>query len=203
MMNTEGIMDYSNRQGVLPISWDEFHSLCKGLVRATARFQPEIILAVGRGGYYPGTLIAHILRVELYPVRLTRRVEDVVVRKKPKWLGKPPRLVKGKRVLIVDEISSSGETLQIVKEVTLSLGANMVRCAVLYAHSWGIGFPDYIGLVSDALILNPWDREIYSDGRFQPHPEYVDALAEQGIAIDDGIFLYHEETAPLKMPTNF
>jgi hypothetical protein len=52
---------------------------------------------------------------------------------------------------------------------------------VLYAHSWGAAVPDYIGLITDALILNPWDREILRDEEFQFHPEYVDALAQQGV----------------------
>jgi hypothetical protein len=51
----------------------------------------------------------------------------------------------------------------------------------MYAHTWGAGIPDYIGLISDALLLNPWDREILRDGRFQFHPEYVEALALQGL----------------------
>jgi hypothetical protein len=45
--------------------------------------------------------------------------------------------------------------------------------------------PDYIGLITDALILNPWDREILVDGEFQYHSEYVAALAEQGLEADD------------------
>jgi hypothetical protein len=53
---------------------------------------------------------------------------------------------------------------------------------VLYAHTWGVDAPDYIGLVTDALLLNPWDREILRDEEFQFHPEYVHGLALQGIA---------------------
>jgi hypothetical protein len=52
---------------------------------------------------------------------------------------------------------------------------------VLYAHSWGTGVPDYIGLITDELIMNPWDREIYRDGEFHVHPEYVEALKQQGL----------------------
>jgi uncharacterized protein len=182
---SDDVQNYANRQGVLPISWDDFHGLCKGLARAAAIYQPEIILAVGRGGYYPGTLIAHILRVEIYPVRLTRRINDVMVRQKPKWLMKPPRIVKRKRILVVDEISSSGQTLEIVMRRAKAMGAVEVRSAVLYAHSWGIQTPDYIGIISDALILNPWDREILVDGIFRFHPEYVGALAMQGIVPEE------------------
>jgi hypothetical protein len=104
-------------------------------------------------------------------------------------LVEPPSQVRGLRVLVVDEISSTGETIRMVKEKALALGAAEVRSAVLYAHSWGVDTPDYIGLISDTLLLNPWDREIFRDGEFQFHPEYVDALAQQGIAADPSLLI--------------
>ncbi len=173
--------DYSTRKGIHPISWEDFHGLCKALAAAASRFEPEIILPIGRGGYYPGTLISHILQAEVYPVRLSRRVNDVVKHESPLWILEPPAAVAGKRVLVVDEICSSGETLQLVKEKTISLGATLVRIAVLYSHSWGTSVPDYIGLITDELILNPWDREIFRDGEFHFHPEYVEAVEKQGL----------------------
>ena len=185
-MSLAGPYDYSHRQGVLPISWEDFHSLCKGLAQAVAPFRPEIILAIGRGGFYPGTLLAHILRVEIYPVRLTRRVEDVVKFKAPRWVVRPPSAIRGKRVLVVDEIASSGETIKEVRTKSLAQGARELRAAVLYAHTWGIEAADYIGLVSDALIINPWDREIFQDGQFVFHPEYVEALARQNLPPSTG-----------------
>lgn len=173
--------DYSTRKGIHPISWEDFHGLCNALAAAASRFEPEIILPVGRGGYYPGTLISHMLQIEIYPVRLSRRVNDVVKHASPQWMVEPPAAVAGKRVLVVDEICSTGETIQLVKEKAESLGAAAVRSAVLYAHTWGVSVPDYIGLISDELILNPWDREIYKDGEFHFHPEYVEALKQQGL----------------------
>ena len=180
----ESPYSYEHRDGIRPISWEDFHGICKGLAKAVEDFNPEIILAVGRGGFYPGTLISHLLRTEIYPVRLSRRVNDVVQFERPQWHVRPPEIVKDKRVLVVDEISSSGETLQVVKDEAERLGANSVRCAVMYAHSWGTAVPDYIGLISDALLLNPWDREVLEDGAFHFHPEYVGALEKQGIEPD-------------------
>jgi uncharacterized protein len=173
--------DYPKRKGIHPISWEDFHGLCKALAAAASRFEPEIVLPVGRGGYYPGTLISHMLQAEVYPVRLSRRVNDVVKHASPQWIVEPPAAVAGKRVLIVDEICSSGETLRMVRDKALSLGAYAVKSSVLYSHSWGTEAPDYIGLISDELILNPWDREIYREEEFHFHPEYVDALKQQGI----------------------
>jgi hypoxanthine phosphoribosyltransferase len=54
-------------------------------------------------------------------------------------LVEPPPLVKGQRVLVVDEICGSGETLTLVKEKAESLGAKEIRSAVMYAHTWGVG----------------------------------------------------------------
>ncbi|MFN2198311.1 MAG: phosphoribosyltransferase [Anaerolineales bacterium] len=184
---TQPPYDYSARSGVLPIDWNDFHGLCRALAQAAAGYAPHILLPVGRGGYYPGTLLAHMLQAEVFPVRLSRRVNDQVVYQQPQWLLEPPAQVQGRRVLVVDEICSSGETLRLVIEHCLELGAAAVRSAVLYAHSWGVETPDYIGLVSDALILNPWDREILRAGEFILHPEYVEALRLQGLAPDDSL----------------
>ena len=181
--------DYENRTAVQPVSWEDFHSLCKGLVVAISHFKPEIILPVGRGGYYPGTLIAHMLQVELDPVQLSRRVKDIVTYQNPHWLVEPPTSVKDRRVLIVDEICSTGETITMVIEKVAALGAQTVKSAVLYAHTRGVSVPDYVGLISDALILNPWDREIFKDGRFIFHPEYVEALKQQSMQADRSLLI--------------
>jgi hypoxanthine phosphoribosyltransferase len=186
---TKNSYDYENREAVLPVSWQDFHGLCKGLAAAVSRFQPEIILPVGRGGYYPGTLIAHMLQVEIFPIRLSRRVKDIVTFPQPQWLVEPPPAVKNRRVLVVDEISGSGETLTMVKAKVETLGAQAVKSVVLYAHTAGVSVPDYIGLVTDALILNPWDREIYKQGKFHFHPEYVEALEQQGLQADRSLLV--------------
>ncbi|CUS02396.2 Phosphoribosyltransferase [Candidatus Promineifilum breve] len=181
--------DYSTRKGILPISWNDFHGLVKALAVAVAPWRPEIILPVLRGGAYPGALLAQILQVEVYPVRLSRRENDVVVHESPRWLVEPPPVVAGRRVLVVDEMCSTGETITLVRQRALALGAAEARAAVLYAHTWGVAVPDYIGLITDELVLNPWDREIFTDGAFRFHPEYVTALTQQGVAADSSLLV--------------
>lgn len=193
---------YENREGLLPVTWELFHGLCKGLALAVAPYRPEIILAVGRGGYYPGTLIAHLLRAEVYPVRLSRRVGDVIKHKHPKWLVKPPKLLKGKRVLVVDEICDTGETLQRVAKSARKRDAADVRTAVLYAHSQRADVPDYVGLVSDALILNPWDRETVDGETIVFHPEYLGAFEQQGITPDATLRIAAPTQPPAKHPAD-
>lgn len=181
--------DYSTRQGLRPISWNDFHGLVRALVVAVAPWRPEIVLPVLRGGAYAGALLAHMLQLDIYPVRLSRRENDVVVHETPRWLVEPPAAVAGRRVLVVDEMASTGQTLALVRDRALAIGAAEARAAVLYAHTWGVKVPDYIGLITDELVLNPWDREIYHQGEFAFHPEYVAALAQQGIAPDPSLLI--------------
>ena len=186
---SESSYDYSTRSGVRPIAWDEFHGLVKALVVAVAPWRPEVVLPVLRGGAYPGALLAQLLQIEVHPVRLSRRQDDVVVRETPRWLVEPPAAVAGRRVLVVDEMCSSGQTLRMVKARALELGAAEVRTATLYAHTWGAAAVDYTGLITDALVMNPWDREVYRDGAFIFHPEYAVALAQQGVGADASLLI--------------
>ncbi len=109
------------------------------------------------------------------------RVDDEVRHVRPVWLTRPPVAVNGQNVLIVDEVCDSGETLLMVKDEVQKIGARSVRTAVLYSHTRAQNVPDYIGLITDQLVLNPWDREMLQDGQFVFHPEYVSALRQQGI----------------------
>lgn len=195
---TSPFYSYEQRENILPISWNDCFALCKGLALAVEPYRPEIILGIIRGGLYPATMLSHLLQAELYTIRLTRRFADRVVYDEPHWIVRPPEIVAGRRVLIVDEICSEGLTIRMAREETLRAGAAEARGAVLYAHTWGQDIPDYIGLISDALILNPWDREIVRDGAFQVHPEYIHALEQQGRAPSPDFLLGVEPIMPAK-----
>ncbi|MBM7842995.1 phosphoribosyltransferase [Herpetosiphon giganteus] len=171
--------DYRIRRGVDPISWQRFEEITRQLAMQIAPWGPELILGIARGGLFPATLLSYALRRELYPIRLTRRFEDQVVRRDPSWLVKPPAKVRNRRVLIVDEMADSGQTLLVAGLVVRDMGAADVKTAALYAHTWASPRPDYVGLLSDQLIMNPWDSEILQDGHFVQHPEYTAAIRAQ------------------------
>lgn len=173
--------DYSTRTGIQTISWEDFHGICKALAISLSYFQPEVIVPIGRGGYYPGALLAHLLQIEIYPVHVSRRINDIVMYKEPQWIIPPPAKIAHRRAVVVDEICDSGETIVIVKNKCIELGASVVKSAVLYAHTKAVHVPDYIGIITDELLLNPWDREVFRDGEFRFNPEYAEALLHQGV----------------------
>jgi uncharacterized protein len=171
--------DYAHRQGVEDISWERFASLAAVLAEGLSRAGVEVVVGIARAGLFPATAAACTLRRELFPVRITRRVDDRVVHASPVWKVDVSPEVAGKVVAVVDEIADTGETLARVAERCRELGAARVVTACLACHSWAAPRPEVVALVSDALILFPWDRQVYQDGVWQPHPELVEALKLQ------------------------
>jgi len=177
--------DYSNRTGIRPISWDEFARLSATLAERLAPEGIEIVIGIARAGLFPGTAVACALRRELYPVRVTRRVDDEVTFKTPVWRVPVATDVAGKVVVVVDEIADTGETLALVCDAAREHGAARVLTACLVSHSWATPAPDISVLVSDELVLFPWDRQVLIDGRWQQHPEIEAAIAAQQLPSQD------------------
>ncbi len=118
--------DYSHRFGVRQLAWDDFATLAKRLAELLEPYRPQMILGVARAGLFPATAVACSLRCEYYPVRLTRRLNDVIVYEKPVWKVPVPIEVQGMTVAVVDEIADTGQTIAMVAESVSSLGA--CRC---------------------------------------------------------------------------
>jgi uncharacterized protein len=171
--------DYARRDGILPITWDEFGKMTAQLAEKLASFQLEAIVGLARGGLFPATAAACMLRVEFYPARLTRRMNDQVVYTHPAWKTTVSAEVAGKTIAVVDEIADSGETLTLAAGQARALGARKVITACLVSHTWASPAPDVTVLVTDALVLFPWDRRVLIDGNWQCHPELSAALKAQ------------------------
>ena len=171
--------DYAHRKGVEEISWQRFGELSRVLTEQLASKQIEIVIGVARAGLFPATAVACTLRRELYPVRVTRRVNDMVQYESPVWRVDVPATVAGCRVAVIDEIADSGETLSLVAARALERGARRVWTVSLVSHSWANPQPDFTALISDALVIFPWDKQVYTDGSWQLHPEIEAALHAQ------------------------
>ncbi len=171
--------DYAHRAGVDAITWPRFAELAARLAEGLAAARVTMIVGIARAGLFPATAVACGLRCELYPVRVTRRVDDQVVFAEPVWRVDVPAEVAGQVVAVVDEMADTGATLRLVAERVRARGAARVVTAALVAHSWAQPRPDVAALTTDALVIFPWDERVYADGAWRPHPEIVAALRQQ------------------------
>ena len=171
--------DYAHRKGIDEISWERFGQLSRALTEHLSGKKIDIVIGIARAGLFPATAVACALRRELYPVRVTRRVNDVVQYESPIWRVDVPATVAGQRVAVIDEIADTGETLAIVAARALERGARQVWTLSLVSHSWADPQPDYTALTSDALLIFPWDKQVFTDDSWQMHPELEAAIRAQ------------------------
>jgi len=171
--------DYVHRKGIEEISWERFGELSRTLTEKLASKQIEIVIGIARAGLFPATAVACTLRCELYPVRVTRRVNDIVQYERPIWRVDVPATVASRRVAVIDEIVDSGETLSLVAARALERGAFRVWTVSLVSHSWANPKPDITALTSDALVIFPWDKQVYLNEKWQLHPELEEAIQAQ------------------------
>jgi len=171
--------DYAQRKGVEEISWESFASLAAKLAEHLAAEDIEVVVGIARAGLFPATAVACALRKELFPVRITRRLNDQVMFQQPVWKVDVSKEVEGKVVAVIDEIADTGETLRLVARRVREQGAARVITACLVSHSWASPAPDHVAVVTDALVIFPWDKQVYFDRKWQAHPELVDALKLQ------------------------
>jgi hypoxanthine phosphoribosyltransferase len=162
----------------LDVSWEMFGELCRALALKVARdFDPEVVVGIARAGVIPGAVIASILRLDFYSMKITRREGDEVVRQRPAILSAAPSQAAGKRVLLVDEIVTSGETLRLALAATRDVRPAEVRTATSFARSRGYK-PDYFALQTDATVIFPWDRKVFEGRDLVVNPRYEEALDE-------------------------
>jgi hypoxanthine phosphoribosyltransferase len=162
----------------IEVDWAMFGELCRALALKVADdYDPEVIVGIARAGVIPAAVVASILRLDFYSMKISRRQGDETVRERPEILSAAPRQVAGKRVLIVDEITTSGDTLRLALAAVRDVHPSEVRTATSFARRSGYQ-PNYSALTMDAEVIFPWDRKVFDGDELVVNPRYVDVLDE-------------------------
>lgn len=166
--------------GLRELTWAEFDRAVQELAGAIRKsFAPQAVVGVAHGGVFVGGALSSALGCEFFPVRISRRSRDrgegTKTRSNPKLAGVMPRELKGRRVLIVDDVASSGDTLELASQLAREVGAKKVETACLVARPEGFA-PDYCALATASLVVFPWDYEpATGDARFDEDPDKAGA----------------------------
>lgn len=162
----------------LDLSWEMFGELCRALALRTARdYQPDLVVGIARAGVIPGAVIASILRVDFFSMKISRKEGSETVRERPEILSAAPTQASGRRVLLVDEIATSGDTLRLGLAAVRDVGPAEVRTATCFVRPQGYK-PDYFALETDQTVIFPWDRKIFEGDELVVNPRYEDVIEE-------------------------
>lgn len=156
----------------LDVSWEMFGELSRALALRVAReYEPEIVVGIARAGVIPAAVVASILRLDFYSMRISRKEGDEQVRDRPAIMSAAPSQAAGKRVLVVDEIATSGDTLRLALAAVRDVRPAEVRTATSFVRPRGYK-PDYFALETDSTVIFPWDRKIFQGSELVVNPLY-------------------------------
>ncbi|MDY7226903.1 phosphoribosyltransferase [Hyalangium rubrum] len=145
------------RSAVKELSWAHFDRAVQELARTIGKsFKAQSVVGVAHGGVFVGGALSSALGCEFFPVRISRRSRDRADASKPQLSGEMPRELKGRRVLIVDDVAASGDTLEMATRLAREAGAREVMTACLVARPEGYR-PDFLALSTHDFLVFPWD----------------------------------------------
>src|ERR1700694_1293794 len=163
-------------RGVLQVDWPFFGELCRALALKVFReYDPEVVIGIAKAGVIPGAVVASILQRDFASIAITRDIPGAA----PAVIAGPPRLVTGKRVLIVDETCESGSTMKLALAAVRALNPAEVKTAVSFKT--GTFKPDFYALENETFIILPWDLEVIVNGEIVVRPDYREKLKELGL----------------------
>ncbi|HUC41544.1 MAG TPA: phosphoribosyltransferase family protein [Gemmatimonadales bacterium] len=149
-------------RSVLQVDWAFFGELCRVLALKVFReYDPEVVIGIAKAGVIPGAVVASILQ---------RDFASIAISKEGSVIAGPPRLVTGKRVLLVDETCESGNTMKLALAAVRELKPAAVKTAVSFKT--GAYKPDFFALENENFIILPWDLEVIVNGEIVVRPDY-------------------------------
>ncbi len=146
------------------VTWDDVEAWTLSLAEKilSSGFRPDAIVAIARGGLCPARILADALdvnlvfsfKVEHWGSTATRTRNEAVV------LQRLTEDVKGKKVLLVDDIVDTGKSLKVGKEHALEIGAVEVKTAAMQWIANAEFTPDFYGVKVEewAWFIYPWNR---------------------------------------------
>lgn len=150
-------------------SWEDIEKGCKSIVKELklTEFTPDYIVGLTRGGLIPAVCISHLTGIPMHTLNISLRDGDEQENKL--WMSQDA--LDGKKILIVDDINDSGETINTLKKLWAEDGIvewgniwhHSVRFAVIDSNSGSKAFADYIVNTVDKVtnpdlwLVYPWE----------------------------------------------
>lgn len=142
--------------GYLWVTSSEVEKMCDRLARMIkGEFKPDCIVGIGRGGLVPAVYLSNRLCVKkMYSIKIEsysgeQRAKKPVVSQLP-----PLKLIRGK-VLLVDDVADTGETLLLAKKV-IGKYAKSIRTATLHYKPHSKLKPDFFVQTTKRWIIYPY-----------------------------------------------
>ena len=169
-------------------TWEDIHKLCRELAKKVrdSGFEPDAVIAIARGGWVPARIVCDYLDIkDLYSVMTEHW--GVAATKGEAKITQPLNVdIAGKKVLVVDDVADTGDTIRVVVEHVKECSPAEVRVAVVDYKTTSKLVPDYYAAKMEGWkwIVYPWSikeefRELIDKTGAKGVEEAVRALKEE------------------------
>jgi hypoxanthine phosphoribosyltransferase len=143
------------------ISWNTVYRLAERLSLAILEsgYRPEVIVAVARGGYVPARILCDFLDLyTLTSIRVVHYASGARKRPEARVTDSICTDIGHRRILIVDDVSDTGDTYEAAITHLEDFGPAEIRTAVLLHKTTARYQPDFIGrkVVKWRWMIYPW-----------------------------------------------
>jgi len=143
-------------------TWEQIYELLLNLADKVRRadFKPDVIVGISRGGWPPARIISDLLEnPELANVKAEFYFGVAQTKGEPVITQAVSISVRGKKVLVVDDVADTGKSLRLVRSHLQEQGAADVKIATIYYKPWSIVVPDWYEKETSHWIIFPWERK--------------------------------------------
>ena len=154
-----------------PWSYEQIHELVlRKLAPGVQAWEPDVVVAIGGGGFIPARMLRTVCRVPIIAVSLELYNDATntthATPRKRQWLSEQElRALDGKRVLIVDEVDDTRTTLAYcVQELRRACTPAGIAVAVVHSKrkKKAVELPDDVTFfcgasIHDVWCVYPWD----------------------------------------------
>lgn len=142
----------------LPVSWDEYHTLAQKLAATILSHDKPIdeIVAISRGGLTLGHLLSDHLRIPIATITI-QSYTDIRSHGEAVLTQKLCAPVKGKRLLLVDDVSDSGKTFARATAYLKRLGPKEISTLAMFFKPHSNFRPNYFARQTTKWILFPYE----------------------------------------------
>jgi len=124
----------------------------------TQNYKPDLIVAIARGGVVPARILSDLLetpnlsfmQIEFY-TSTNQTLQEPILKQTL------TTNVTGKKILLIDDISDTGKSLQLAKNHLQHQGAIEIRTATLYGKPQSVTTPDFYEKQTTDWVVFPWD----------------------------------------------
>ena len=156
----------------LYVSYNTVHKMVAKLAReiTASGFDPDVIVAIGSGGFIPARMIKTHINRPIFAVGISYYGVDHKHREHPtkiQWIDEVQEQLKGKNILLIDEVDDTRATLGYCVGELLKYQPKEVAVLILHnkLKAKDVEFPPEIKRyypameVEDIWIKYPWDAE--------------------------------------------